>query len=466
MTNFFEEENNRAVLVQLYEANLKGESFRYFDVFDYVEIIEYYLAYMQDSKAQQAINEGLNQHKDAVLIQYKQVELFIAKGMHRKAFSLVEELGQNNDDDEYYFWRGTVFTALGKFEEADSSFQQAIIRETDSLENLCFRIGIAFQQVYKFQFALRYHHKLYEINPSDLENIFEVAYCYEQLERFDNSIKFYNKYLDADPYSYKVWYNLGIIYNHLRRYDEAVEAYDYTLAIRPKHSKAFFNKGNALFYLQKYREAMTCYFTYLNYEDDHSFTNTYIGECYEKLGEYENAILHYEKAIEIDEKLSDAWFGLGMVAKLQGKIGEAIQYMERAAKVDETYAECYAELGELYSLVGEDTLAINAYRYAIIAEPEVWQYHLELAKFYHKRNNIVQARKILEAVKKDFKGEAELFYYLSLFCLLQEEKENAKRYLKKARTIDNAQFDTLVNYCKRNETLVSKGQIDELLKLH
>lgn len=466
MTDFFEEENTTSALVQLYEATLRGEAFRFFDVFDYVDIIEYYLVNLQEDKAQDAIHAGLRQHGDSAAIQYKQAEMFVLRGMPQKALSLMEDLANKNNDAEFHLLRGTIFTAVGQFEEANASFQQAIAKEEENQEELYFRIGLAFQQVFKFSLALQYHYKLYEINSADLDNLFEIAYCYEQLERFDNSIKFYNKYLDIAPYSHKVWYNLGIIYNRLQRYEAAVDAYDYTLAIRPKHSKAFFNKGNALFYLKNYKEALTCYFKYLNYEDNHSFTNTYIGECYEKMGQYESAVLHYNKALEIDAKLSDAWFGLGMVAKLQGKINDAIHLMEKAAKADETYAECYAELGELYSLIGEDALAINAYRYAIIAEPEVWQYHLELAKFYHKRNNIVQARNILEATKKDFKGEAELFYYLSLFCLLLDEKDCAKRYLKEARTIDNGQFDTIVNYCKTNETLVSKGKIDELLKLH
>lgn len=466
MADFFEEDNNISALVRLYEATLRGEMFRYFDVFDYVDIIEYYLSHLQEDKAQAAIDAGLEQHNDAAAIQYKQAEMFVLRGMPTEALQLIKEMEQENDNAEFHLLRGTIFTAVERYEEANSAFQKALEREEENKEDLYFRIGLAFQHVFKFSLALQYHYKLYEEAPEDLENLFEIAYCYEQLERLENSIVFYNKYLDIAPYAHKVWYNLGIIYNRLQRYEQAVDAYEYTLAICPKHTKAFFNKGNALFYLKKYKEALTCYFTYLNCEDNHSFTHTYIAECYEKLGEYESATLHYNKALEVDAELSDAWFGLGMVAKLQGKIGDAIQYMEKAAKADETYAESYAELGELYSLIGEDALAISAYRYAIIAEPEVWQYHLELAKFYHKKNDITQARNVLEALKKDFKEEAELFYYLSLFALLMEEKETAKRYLKAAKAIDNGQFDTIVNYCKRNHALVSKGKIDELLKLH
>ncbi|PVX50038.1 tetratricopeptide repeat protein [Balneicella halophila] len=466
MTNYFDENKDIAELVRLYEETLRGESFRYFDVFDYVDIAEYYLTTMQESKAENVISEALVQHPDAIELKYKQAEMYVLKGKTQKALNLIKELEQTSDDAEFHLLRGTIFTATGKYEEANSAFLMAIERDDENREELLFRIGLAFQHVFEFSLALQYHYKLYEESPNDLNNLFEVAYCYEQLERLDNSILFYNKYLDISPYSHKVWYNLGIIYNRLQRYEDAVEAYDYTLAIRPKHSKAYFNKGNALFYLGKYKEALTCYLKYLNYDDNHSLTNTYIAECYERLGEYESAVLHYNKALSIDPKLSDAWFGLGMVAKLQGNIYEAIQHMEKAAKTDGTFSECYIELGELYTLINEDTLAINAYRYAIIASPDALHNHIELAKFYHKKNNIQEAREVLEAVKKDFKEEAELFYYLSLFALLEDDLVEAKRYLKQAKSIDNGQFDELVNYCRRNEPLVSKGKIDDLLKLH
>lgn len=466
MTDFLNEDNSISALVALYEASLRGERFSYFDVFDYVDIVEYYLSQLQEDKAQDAIEAGLSQHNDAVELLYKQAEVFVLKGMQQKALQLIEDLSKNNDDTDFYLLQGRVFCAIGKYAEANIAFQMALDREEESTADLYFRIGLSFQHVFEFRLALRYHYKLYEQEPENLENLFEVAYCYEQLDKLKNSIRFYNKYLDIAPYSHKVWYNLGIVYNRLQNYEEAIEAYDYALAIRPKHSKAFFNKGNALFYLQRYKEALTCYFTYLNYEDNHSFTNTYIGECYEKLGVYESAILHYKKALQIDDKLSDAWFGLGIVAKLQSRENDAIYYMEKAAKADETYAECYAELGELYTIIGEDALAVNAYRYAIIAEPEVWQYHLDLAKFYHKKSDISQALRVLEAVKKEFAGEAELFYYLSLFSLLMGDKQTAKEYFKNAQKIDNEQFDAILNYCRKNQTLVTKGQIDELLKLN
>lgn len=467
MTNFFEEDKEISNLIQRYESFANGVENYFFDVSDFVEIIEFYLSKMKENKAQKAIVIALEQYPNATPILYKKVEMLVLKGQSHKALELLNSLAETNNDSEFYLLQGGIFTSLQKIKQADASFQKAIDQETDSenRQDILFRIGLAFQHVLEFSLALKYHYKLYEEDANFLDNLFEIAYCYEQLGRLENSIRFYNKYLDISPYSHKVWYNLGIIYNSLQRYEEAVDAYEYTLAINPNHTKAFFNKGNALFYLERYNEALACYFSYLDTEDNHSFTHTYIAECYEKLSDYPNAILHYEKAIKIDAELPDAWFGLGMVEKLKGNINGAISLLEKVAKLDQTYAECYAELGELYAEINEDTLAINAYRYAIIAEPEVLQYHLELAKFYHKKNNIAEAYKILVAIQNNFKDEAELFYYLSLFAFLLNEKTVAKLYLKKAKIIDDKQFHIIVNYCKKNASLVEKGQIDELLKL-
>lgn len=469
MDERFEEDYDVPGLISKYEQLIKTGITHYFDVDEYGVIIDYYISYMENEKAEESLNYAFLQHPDAVLLKCKKAELLMLSGKYKKALKLIDELEYIENTTDLQLLKGTVYISMGMYKKGVRAFELALTLEEDAIHDLLFRIGLAFQHVLQFKIALKYHYRLYELDSEDLENIFELAYCYEQLGKFENSVKFYDKYLDIEPYSDKVWYNLGIIYNQLEEYEKAIEAYDYALAIRPKHGKSYFNKGNALFYMEKYEKAMGCYFKYLNYEDNHAYTHTYIGECYEKLNLFDNAVLHYQKAIDIDGEAYDAWFGLGMVAKIRGDIHEAISYLEKTAQINSYYSETYAELGDLYSEIGDDALALGAYRYASILEPRVWQYQLRLAQFHHRKGDIKEAKEVLKRTVKVLEeageSEAELYYYLSLFSLLNGELNDAKRYLIHGKSMDNTLFDSVVNYCKRNTTLVSPMQLDELLKL-
>lgn len=465
MKMYFEDyEENIAEIVENFEKNIKENNTRYFDVEDYLLLIEHYMSSSNSKKARVALDTALSQHPSSLDLQLKEAELLSMDNKQVEALAIIKKLEPLRNDTDVFLLKGIVFNALNKIQKADEAFQKAIMKEDDEddMLDLYFKIGLSFQHILNFSKALKYHRKLFELSPIHKENIFELAYCYEQLEMFDDSVLFYNKYLDLNPYSEKAWYNLGIIYNKLYRYQEAVDAYDFTLAIHPENKDAIFNKGNAYFYLQQYDKSLSCYLKSLNFSDNHSLTHTYIGECYEKKGDYLNARLHYIKATEIDDSLSEAWFGLGMVAKLENHFGEAIYYMERSLKEDSSYAESYLELGKIYEIVGEKILALNSYKCAMLTSPSTLFYVLELAKFYHRERNVEGALEVLQNSASFFDENAEYLYYRALFYFLTEQKDSAVKSFEKATSLDKEEVDIVLNYCKENIELINQNKFNEL----
>lgn len=465
--HFEDNKNEISAIIASYEKNLKENIARYFDVDDYLTLVDHYMLSSKIKRANMALETGLSQHPYSLDLKLKEAELLTMQNRHSEALTIIDFLEPLRNDTDLYLLKGIVLNTLNKSKDANKAFHKAIELEEDieELYELYFKIGLSFQHIIKYKEALRYHKKLFELAPTHKENTFELAYCYEQLNLLSQSVKFYDKYLDENPYSEKVWYNMGIIHNKLQQYEEAIKAYDFALAISPNNKDALFNKGNAFFYQQKYDKSLSCYLQCLNFPDDHSFTHTYIGECYEKKGEFQSATLHYNKAIEIDEDLAEAWFGLGMVAKLQLHFGKAIFYMEQSIKKDNSYGESHLELGKIYETIGEKTLALSAYKYAALINPQVWYYLLELVTFYHRENKTDIALKLLEENIDIFNEEAEFHFYSSLFSLLLEKKDNAITHLKKGLSLDKEQFDSVLNYCKEYSHIIDKNKFNELQNL-
>ncbi len=161
MTNFFEEDKEITNLIQRYEAFSRGVENYFFDVADFVEIIEFYLSKMKENKAQKAVGIALEQYPNATPILYKQVEVLLLKGQAKKALDLLSNLAENNNDSEFYLLQGGVFTSLQKLKQADVAFQKAIEQEADdeNRRDILFRIGLAFQHILEFNLALKYYYK-------------------------------------------------------------------------------------------------------------------------------------------------------------------------------------------------------------------------------------------------------------------------------------------------------------------
>lgn len=460
-------EDNISAIIANYEKNLKENTIQYFDVDDYIALIDYYILSSKINKANIALSIGLSQHPNALDLIQKKAEILTLDNEYNDALEIVEQLEPLKNDTDLFLLKGNILNNLNKLNDAKNAFEQAI-RIEDNQEDLLdiyFKIGLSFQQVNKYKEAVKYHKSLFDLSPTHEENLFELAYCYEQMNIPDLCIKYYNIYLDENPYSEKIWYNLGIIYNKKKDYKKAIESYDFSLAIRPENKDAIFNKGNALFYQRNYNESLSCYLNCLNFPDNHSLTHTYIGECYEKKGEFDYAKMHYRKALEIDEDLAEAWFGLGMVAKLQLKFGEAIHYMEESIKKDSSYGESYLELAKIYEIIGEKTLALNAYKYPTLTIPHEWYYLLELVKFYHREQKTEIGLKLLEENREKFYDEVEYYYYISLFSFLTNKKEQAKHYLKEGLFLDKEQIDTILYYCQENMTLIGTDRFNEFKNL-
>jgi len=185
--------------------------------------------------------------------------------------------------------------------------------------------------------------------------------------------------------------NIGWVYSNLRELDQALE----------NHYKS----------LHEYRE--------INDEAGTARENSYIGCTLSKLNKHEEALEYHKRAIDIDQKISgnERWLAedfhnLASTLFGMGDYDKALEYYKRGL-------EGYIGIGPLraaycYSGLGLVSEALSQHQEALV---------------YH--------RKALEIRKRmnQFFGIAREYYFISLVFSNQSEKNKAKLYLSKAKSV-------------------------------
>ena len=94
-----------------FESMLKTNSVYFFDSIEFEEIVHYYLDSGKNFLAKKAINLGLKQHPNAIMLKLLQAELLIFDEEFEKATVLLKELqALEPDNDEIYVQQASILS--------------------------------------------------------------------------------------------------------------------------------------------------------------------------------------------------------------------------------------------------------------------------------------------------------------------------------------------------------------------
>ncbi len=343
--NFFEE-NGAQDNVKRYEAMLsQGQNF-YFDVDDYMDIVEHYIDKDLLKNAQEACRNALNLHPGASELKLKHAQLFVSRGKPVKALEWLNKASELRvSNHEYYLTKGISKTLLGETEQAEKLFVKAFtLVPEDEKEDLVHIVGQALEESENHDLAIRFYKFGVKYYPENRDFLFRLAINLDKEGYNDQSEKCYQKLLDSNPFAENVWYNLGILYNKTEDFEQAIEAYDYTLALDGGHFDALFNKANTWANWGKYEEAISCYTEYLQIHEESLTALFYLGECYVQIREYDKAMQQFRDALKIHVEYPEAYYGMGLVYSELEKNKEAQDMFKMVLSLD------HEHLDALYSL--------------------------------------------------------------------------------------------------------------------
>lgn len=435
-------EDNTTEIVRRYEEKLIQNRSIFFDVFEFENIIDFYLSDDNHSRTKQAIDIAERIYPNSPEIQIKKAEYYFVKGEFNNSLSLLEYLEKfDSQNYELYFLKAQVCFELGETQKSIESFDRAIEIGTDDTIELLHRVSSFYLESDEINLALRYLLKSYQIDNTSLAVLFDLGYCYERNNALDKSIRYYNEYLDINPFSASAWYNLGIVYTKLGRFDEALEAYDYCIAVEPNYSSAYHNKGNTLASIERYEEAVKVFADLSELETDNPRVFALLGECYEKTDRLDLALDAYNKSIVIDPEYAEGYYGIGIVMAARQKLDISLNFIKRAIALDPEQYDFWLGIGRVHYDMNNIPEAINAYREATTLNPNEPDAYLALAEVLLYQEKFQEVETLVDELGNKFDSNASIKVINAAALYLSHHQKEALEMLRDAKRIDPTSID-------------------------
>lgn len=364
------EDKEMASNIRRYEAMKKSGVFTYFDVDEYLMIIDYYMQNDKQNKAVEACRIAQKVHGNNPELILKRAQIQVHQGKAQAALKAILPLEPlMSDNYEFYLTKASALLQTGDDDCFIEYFQKALDLsqdvDPDTREDIFFGIGEMLENGQLYEPALQFYKIASDEFPDNIDFLFKIGACYDCMNLPDRGLEAYNKAIDIDPFSETAWYNIGIMYNRTGDFDKAIEAYNFAIALDPSFADALFNKGNTYCNADMYKEALECYNEYLQEYPNSITVQCYIGECHFHLGQYDVAERCFDNVLQMFNDYADAWYGKAMVFSVRKENDKAIKSLKKALSINNEYDSAWIQLGRIYTETDQIGEAIKAYENAI-----------------------------------------------------------------------------------------------------
>jgi arylsulfatase A-like enzyme/Tfp pilus assembly protein PilF len=208
-----------------------------------------------------------------------------------------------------------------------------------------------------------------------------------------------SKVQGQDPKMYLVPFMLGEAALRQQKWPEASEQMKRCLALNPNFDQAMTGLARALISQDKISEAKTWIEEALK-QNPQNYRAWYELGVASVRGDGANALTAFEKAVSIQPNFALGLRDLGALQVQQQNYREAAKHLSRAIELGFTEPKNYNFLGISYSHTNRIDAAIENYKLALKADPQMSEAHLNLAYAYQKIGRSTAARAEYEAACK------------------------------------------------------------------
>jgi tetratricopeptide (TPR) repeat protein len=276
---------------------------------------------------------------------------------------------------------GDVYTALGRYDEAQAAYQNARALNP-SLAWPYHNLGLLAEHRGDYQAAIPLYQQALERHQRDQDRAVtwdNLGNVYAALNQADEAIAAYRRAGLLHPSYASPWHGLGDVFSRLNRADEAIAAYRQAIALDPAEPWPYHNL--ALVYEQAddseravelYRQALK------RHRDDRSRAVSWhnLGDTYRAAGRTAEALSAYQQAVKLDPHQAGYFDSLGDLYALLDRNEEAIAAYQQAVVLDPNHALSHNSLGRVYGRLGRAGEAISAYQRVLALNPHnAWAYN-------------------------------------------------------------------------------------------
>lgn len=254
--------------------------------------------------------------------------------------------------------------------------------------------------------------------------------------------------------------NEGVVLAAQKQYLAAAEKLEQAAVIDPTNEQALWNLAIVHMEMNKFERARDDLQRALTVNPDVAGYHEKLGTVLMELDDWEGAQRSLTRAIELDAALFKAHYKLGQVHERLDNPQEALREYTLAVQSGPRFIEAYRSLGRLYADLGYLPLAVQVLQSGLQVvihgtEDEAHLHHL-LGTVYQQQRDYDSAVREFRAALDLMPGLREAVFALGWTYGLQDNREEARRYLK--RYVDSAGAEAPRHYVKAaQDRLISLG---------
>ena len=303
----------------------------------------------------------------------------------------------------YYGSLGEAQLALGRFDEAISSFQMLLSAEPDNAL-ACFHLGRAhalcghqseaipqleravaarpeflearralaslFLESGQAAAAVSQYEEIIQQAPDDIEAIANCGAALTASGRADGAVALLVKACEMQDKNTLILGNLGHALAAVDRFNEAVMPLQEALSLEPKNPRLLNNLANILRRLQRLEEAEQHLRDALEIRNDYAEARNNLALVYFDQNRFEEAEAEINLALALAPNAARAVNNLGLIQQYTNRMTQAAESFLKALELDPTYLEAQTNLATVYSGIGRLDEAIKIFDSVLARNPK------------------------------------------------------------------------------------------------
>ncbi len=407
-------DNQLPEVIQRYEEMLKTDSVYFFDSDEYVFISQYYLDNGQFSKAENALNMGLEQYPDNIPLQIVHSEILILKDKNEQALQILESARLiEPENPELLYQLASVFSKTGNHQEAIHILKSIPGSDDISYADITSMLGNEYLILEQYSEAAEFFIDTLEIDPEDSSALHNLVFCYEMTEEYERCEAFLQDFIDHNPYNKIAWYQLGRQYFHMQKYDKALQAFDYAVLIDEFFAGAYIEIAKIYKFKQLCHKALEYFLITEQISEPSLQLYLQIASCYDQLGNADKEIDYLIKAHHEDPTDEKPLLSLSNIYAKSGESRKHIQILDKLLNLDENNPDYWKKYADANYKIKFYPEAIIAYKKYLSFNKHALEIYMHLADSHLKLKQYNEAINILGKAEVFYHNRAEIYYRMA-----------------------------------------------------
>lgn len=309
-------------------------------------------------------------------------------------YEFAQTLSDPNLKKNSYEQIADIMNILGNYQKCGEYLQKAIaIDQNNAVLRLKYarildKLGQNDDAVKEYNYALanggddpeilysleRIYRQKLEQSSNDAATITNLGAILQKENKFDEALQYYTQASQLDPTNVTTRLNVGTLYQQKKTYDSAIAAYDSILFLYPSHREA----------------------------------NLYKAQCLAALGQNDKALEVFNKVLTIDPNNREAKNQIFDILKTIKTPAEMMAYLSKNSTPDKnTIDDIYNYAIELHKQNKFDD-AIAYYKEVLKVRTDCPEVYINLAIAYKQKNDLTQAKQILQDAKVKFPNNKQV----------------------------------------------------------